>query len=249
MNQLQEYGEAIDFILDKIEAGQRLHIRSAGDLIAESILDGHIWWLSGTGHHSTALAEEAYFRAGGLMLAHMLWEPWASLPRRGIKGNPIENLPGYATRLLDRSLAEAGDVLMVISNSGRNVLPVEMAIEARKRGLKVISLSSIEYANSVDARHSSGKKLHETVDIALDNCGVLGDTVLEVEGLPVKLGPTSTIAGAAIINAVTICAIERMLDEGFAPPIYMSLNAPGADQWNQEHLERFSDRIHYQWGI
>lgn len=245
MKPLERWANCVRSLLDEIEQTQFANIRAAGELVAQSLLDGHTWWLYGTGHHSKELTQEAFFRAGGLALAHLLYDPWGTLPRRGTKGSPTENLEGYGTAMLDNSVVEAGDVLTVISNSGRTVLPVEMAIEARRRGLKVIGLLSVRYATSVEPRHPSGKRLHEVVDVVLDNCGVLGDTILEIEGLPVKVAPTSTIAGATIINAVTICAIERMIEEGVTPPVYRSGHMPGAEQWNRDLLEKWSDRIKY----
>ena len=108
-----------------------------------------------------------------------------------------ERLPGYARVLLDSYPITSHDVLLIVSNSGRNALPVEMAIEARERGIATIAITSLEHSRAVGARHASGLRLFEACDVVIDNCGVAGDAALELDGIgePVRVGPTSTRSG------------------------------------------------------
>ena len=133
--------------------------------------------------------------------------------------------------------------MLIISNSGINPSPVEMALEARKRGLFTVGLTSLEHSKSIDSRHSSGKKLNELVHVVLDNGGIYGDASVEVPGLKQKVGPLSTIAGAFILNILVGRVIEKMLEDGRTPPVLLSLNIEGSDVANEEVLAPYRGRL------
>ena len=102
----------------------------------------------------------------------------------------MERLEGYARIILDNCGIRPGDVLLIVSNSGRNAVPVEMALLARERGITAVALTSLAHSGSVPSRHSSGKRLFEVADIVIDNCGVVGDAALQVDGMSTNIGPT-----------------------------------------------------------
>lgn len=132
---------------------------------------------------------------------------------------------------------------MVISNSGINPVPVEVALEGKARGLTVIALTSVAHSRSVPPRHAAGKRLFEVADILLDNCGEPGDAAVQYEGLPARVGPTSLLTGAYIINSLVCAVVELFLTKGLPPPIYQSANVPGGDEHNRALEEKYRGRI------
>ena len=133
----------------------------------------------------------------------------------------------------------------MISTSGRNAVPIEMATAARARGLAVIALTSLDYSRSVASRHPSGEHLADVADIVLDNRAPAGDAVLELPGLPEKIAPCSGAVGAAMLHAVIVQAVANLMEQGIEPPVFLSGNLPEGDSHNQRLMNRYADRIHY----
>ena len=198
-------------------------IVQAGKVIADAIAQGGTLHIFGTGH-SHMLAEELYIRAGGLACVNAILEPSLMLHEDPARATELERQEGLAAEILVKHEMRAGDVLIVVSNSGRNPVPIEMALLAKERGLVVIALTSLVHSQAVASRHPSGRRLFEVADIVLDNGGDVGDAMLEVEGLPTKACPTSTVIGAAILNAVVAVIIEELLSMGVVPPVLVSSN-------------------------
>jgi uncharacterized phosphosugar-binding protein len=118
-----------------------------------------------------------------------------------------------------------------------------MALEAKRRGLFVIGLTSLAHSKAVPARHASGKRLFEVADLCLDNCGEEGDAAVAYAGWKGRVGPTSVVAGAFLMNRLLCSVVERYLSEGLPPPVYMSANLPGGDEHNRQLEERYRGRI------
>jgi uncharacterized phosphosugar-binding protein len=208
-------------------------IDAAARAVAEAIEKNKGYFLFGSGH-SGLIAREAFWRAGGLAPAIPIHDP--------LEGD-AERLPGYALRLLAHYDLEAGGVILIISNSGINPLPIEMALEAKARGLTVIAITCLDHASAVASRHPSGRKLHEAADIVIDTQGAAGDAVLEVPSVPGRVGPTSTILGAAIINAITVAAAGHLARRGLTPPVLVSSNLPEGDAHNAALVDRYRARL------
>src|SRR6185437_7579809 len=132
------------------------------------------------------------------------------------------------------------DVAILISNSGRNNVPVEMALELKTRGVKIIAITSVEQSRSSVPLHASGKRLFELADVTIDNCVPPGDALLTVPGLASRIAPSSTVAGAAIINSIVIEAVVETLRRGYEVPVLPSANLDGVtEQRLQELLSRY----------
>lgn len=118
-----------------------------------------------------------------------------------------------------------------------------MALEAKEKGLKVIALTSTEFTNDVTSRHVSGKKLIDIADVVLDNCGVSGDAVIEVEGFATKFGPTSSIIGFMILQSIIAQTISDLVKEGTEPSVWVSSNLDKGDDINKGHIKNYKNRV------
>lgn len=236
------YTAAVLSILDRIEETQGRALERAAEAIFQSLKRGGVLHVFGSGH-SIAVAQEAFHRAGGLVPVNLIQEAVLSpLAPPAVSGR-MERLPGVASILLDRHDVQPGEILVVVSNSGINAVPVEMAFEGKQRGLFVVALTSLAHSRGVPARHPSGKRLFEVADLCLDNCGEEGDAAVAYPGWAGKAGPTSVIAGAFLMNRLVCGVVERYRAEGLTPPIYVSANVPGGDEHNRHLEERYRERI------
>jgi len=219
-------------------------IREAGSLVAEVLRADRLVHVFGTGH-SHMLAEEGLYRAGGLAPVNAILESGLMLHEGAAVSTRLEKLPGYSPIVADKYGFEEGDLLIVISNSGVNAAPVEMALLAREAGLKVLAICSVAYSKSVESKPGVSARLYEIADLTLDNLGEPGDAVVEVDGTGLKVGPTSTVIGATLLNAVFVEATCTLAAEGVEPPVYRSSNMPGASEHNRRLVERFRGRIRH----
>src|SRR5262249_43493297 len=136
-----------------------------------------------------------------------------------------------------------GEVVVVVSNSGINPVPIELAAEAKKRGAKTIAITSADNYASAKSRHSSGKKLADVADLTVDSCVPVCDAMLEFEGLDARVAAASTALGAALMNAIVAQTTEELLATGHKPPVIVSMNVPGGDERNMELAERYGPRL------
>lgn len=229
-------------ILSKVEETQADNIADAAVLVSECLLNDGIVYTFGTGH-SHCVAEEVCWRAGCLVPIDAILEPSLTGHTQLVKSGATERLEGFSKIILDHRDLGEHDVMIVISNSGRNAAPIEMAMEARKRNLPVIAITSLEHSRGTRSRHSGGKKLYEVADVVIDNCAPLGDAVMRVEGLSQPMGPVSNISGATIIHAIMVQAAQNMLDKGVEPPVFMSGNLDGAEEYNAPFLKKYRGRV------
>jgi uncharacterized phosphosugar-binding protein len=236
------YHQAVMGLLDAIARSQAQSLERAAQAIFASLRAGGIFHVFGSGH-SHAMAEEAYHRAGGLVPVDAIQEVFLTplMPPR--TSGQLERIPGLAKIILDGHDLRPGEVLMVTSNSGINAVPVEVALEGKSRGLTVVALTSLHHSQGVPSRHASGKRLFEIADIVLDNCGEPGDAAVRYEGFQGRVGPTSLLAGAYIINSLACRVVELFLAQGLTPPVYLSANVPGGDEHNRELEARYRGRI------
>jgi uncharacterized phosphosugar-binding protein len=196
-------------------------------------MNGGILQTFGSGH-SYAAAIEIAGRAGGLIPAKAIEDRTMGM---------FEIVEGVGTRLMENAYADKNDCFVLISNSGRNPLSIEIAKYAKDRGCKIIVVTSLEVSKALTSRHSSGTMLYEYADAILDNRGVEGDSAISVEGLPVKVCGLSSIAADILLNSAVLEAIELMVSKGFIPPVYISENVDGGHEYNLKLKAKYADRI------
>ncbi len=214
-------------------------IAQVAPLIGAGIAQGGVVHTFGSGH-SELISREIIGRAGGLVCVTGIIDPTAGF---------IENLPGYGTRLVERYDRQyqlrAGETIIVISNSGKNGSPIDVALYAKAKGLTVVALTCLSMSRTTPSQHPSGRKLFECADHVLDNGGVPGDAIVELrEG--VSAGPTSTFIGCSVLNWLTLAVIDWLMIHGHTPPILLSQNLPGAIEHNRALAQKYQGRLSRQ---
>jgi uncharacterized phosphosugar-binding protein len=243
MNAYHRYYAAAKAQFDSVYSSQRTAILQAAEWLGDVLANDRWLYAFGTGH-SHMLAEEVFYRAGGLAHAAPMLDSSLMLHEKAIEATYVERREGYAAGLLKLYPIERGDMLIVASNSGRNAVPIELALLGRERGMKVVVVVNLRHCRAWPSRHSSGKSLADVGDVVIDNCGVPGDACLEMPGMPSLIGPTSSITGMFIINALIVQGIENALARGGPPEIYISSNSNG-DAHNNVLLEKYRSRIRH----
>ncbi|ARI76445.1 SIS domain-containing protein [Halobacillus mangrovi] len=241
---IQAYFDQVQALLEKAIDSQRNTLEEAAKHIVESIELGGIVHLFGTGH-SHMLAEEGFYRAGGLAAIRPIFIESLMLHEGAVRSSNLERQEGLAETFLKDEDIRPEDVLVVISTSGKNPVPVDVALWGKEKGAFIISLSSHHYTEQQSSRHNSGKYLSEIADIAIDNGSPIGDAVLKHEALPVPFSSTSTVVGAALMNAMFAEVIGVLADKGEEPPVFLSGNVEGAAEHNQKLMERYAHRIDF----
>jgi uncharacterized phosphosugar-binding protein len=239
----KEYFAAVRRILDQAEQTQQEALFQAAQVTAVCLMNGGMLHVFGTGH-SHILAEEIFFRAGGLVQIDAVLDPGLMLHLSALGSTALERLPGYAEIVLQRYDLRAGDILLVVSNSGRNSVPIEAAAYAKKQALTVIAMTSAGAYQGLASRHPSGKRLADLADVVIDTCVPEGDAALSLPGLPERIGPTSTIIGTALIQAYICETVQQMLAQGCKPKVLVSANVDGG-QDHQALFAEFSGRIRH----
>ncbi|MER0242063.1 SIS domain-containing protein [Streptomyces sp. HSW2009] len=222
-------------------------IAEAGALIADTVQAGGRLFAFGAGHSSLP-AQDVVYRAGGLALMNLLQVPGVIgvdvVP--ATLGSALERVDGLAGAVLDTSPAVAGDLLVIISLSGRNSLPVEMAQNARALGLKVIGVTSVAYATETKSRHASGTFLKDHCDLVLDSKIAVGDAELTADGVAAPFAPASTVVTSALMQAMLAAAAGELVARGIEPPLLRSGNVDGGHEWNGRVMTEYGDRIFYR---
>ena len=237
-----EYAHAVLTLLDAIDEQEVGKIIQAADVIADAVAQDGILYTFGTGH-SHIVAEDVAYRAGGLVPVDAILEAALTGHEKVRQSEFMERVEGIAKVILDYYTPTAHDAIVIISNSGRNAAPIEMAMEAHKRGMPVIAITSLAHSQGTTSRHSSGKKLYELADIVIDNHCVKGDAMIRMEGLPMPVGAGSGVTGLYILHTIIVQTIQTLLDRGIKPPVFMSGNLDGADLINIPLRERYKGRV------
>ena len=241
---MHQYIDQLQKLIQKVEQTQEENIKAAAALIAATIRNGGVLHVFASGH-SHMLMEEIFYRAGGLVPVNPIFEPSLMLHHGAAKSSSFERVEGIAGTILGQVETKPGEPIIIISNSGINAVPVEMAKEAGALGMKVIALTSLEASKNFASRHSSGKKLFEYAAVVLDNCVEYGDAIAGVDGLKQKMGPASTIVGAVILNSVMIETTKLLISWGMKVPVLMSSNIPGGSEYNAALIEEYKSRIRW----
>ncbi len=245
MTYTEKYFAHITELLGKVLETQQANIRKLAQKAFETSTNGGKLFFFGCSH-AGILPQEAFYRTGGLVTANPILPKGLTLDTVPVTDTTVlERKPEYAHVILDDTPIGAGDLLVIHSVSGRNGVPVEMAIEAKKRGIFTAAITNITTSSSCTSRHPSGLHLYEVCDLVLDNCGCIGDAAIPLEGFKGNTAATSTVTGAAIINSLCAEVVGLYVEAGLEPPVFMSANVDGGDEYNDKMLEKYKDVITY----
>lgn len=242
---ITEYLQTVQNLLRQVEETQQEAIEKAAGLFAQAAQSHKRIFAFGCSH-AGLVTQDLFYRSGGLAIINPLFAPGLMLDLRPVTmTSQMERVPDYGRMIVEQNEIVEGDVLLLHSVSGRNHVPIDMALEASRRKAATICLTNLNYSKESTSRHPSGKKLYELCDVVIDNCGCFGDAACQIDGLAQKFAPTSTAVGSAIVNAIAAGAIEMLLQQGQMPPIFLSANIEGGDQHNAQVMKQYRDCIRY----
>lgn len=233
-----EYSNKIVELLDSVCKSNESKIDEISTLLSKVIINDKIIHTFGSGH-SHIVGIELFARAGGLGNVNAILDPDILTSSGAVRGSKIEQLSGIADIIYDNHHIEQGDIMIIISNSGRNALPIEMAYRCKKEGIYCIGVSAIEQSSLMTSRHPSKKRLCEIVDCTLDIKTPAGDALLDIQGI--KTGPSSTIAATFLLNTIISESIKKAVESGYKPMVFQSQNVDGFS--NDDIYKHYENRI------
>ncbi len=245
MSVIDTFYTRITEILAESFEKERENLEKTAVLLADANEQGHSIFAFGC-NHAGLVTSELFYRTGGMVTVNPIAAKDMMLDSRPITNSSLEERKvGYGKEILEKMPIRPGDVLIIHSVSGRNAVPIDMAAAAKEHGMTVVVLTNLNTATSVTSRHPSGKMLHDYGDIVIDNHGDCGDASVALPGFPQKIASSSTVVGAALLNAAVARASEILLERGLEPPVFMSGNIDGGDAYNKKVIAAHKDNIFY----
>ncbi|MEG2020553.1 MAG: SIS domain-containing protein, partial [Oscillospiraceae bacterium] len=244
---MDAYFDEVCAIIKAIHTEEKDHILQCARIIANQVKKDKLIYIWGPGGHSNLAAMEIFFRAGGLMHVSAMLNQETMLTDGALKSMQVERLPGYGKIIVNDYGIKKDDLLIVVNAYGINAATIDAALTAKENGATVIGICSFKHAENTSpshvARHPSKKNLHEVADYAVDCKVQIGDAVIELPGFEQKIGALSTYANAYVLNSMVVEAINMLVNEGINPPVWRSGNAPGGDEWNNQFVSKFKDKV------
>lgn len=233
-----EYITLLQHRIDMLMARNEKELKTVIHLFADAIVNDRMIHILGTGH-SHMIGLEGFIRAGGLGNINAILDSAVTTSDGALRSSRLEKLPGLAAILWDEQPIQSGDLIVVVSNSGRNALPIEFAQIAREKGHRVIAITSLEQSMAYPSLHYSGQKLLDVADIVLDNCVPSGDGLCQINGR--VTGAFSTVAGVVLLNTIVVESQKQALAEHCTPLIFSSQNVDGFN--NDDVYAHFKGRL------
>ena len=247
---IQEYTDACTSIIQQIAKDEESKILAAAELLSDKVLEGRLINIYGAGGHSAIAAMEIFWRAGGLANINAMFPAGTNI----ISAYPTTaKVVGLAPYILNYYEVNQDDVLILVNFYGLNITAVDVALEAKARGVKLITVNAHKFAQKVPKdfiwRHPSKKNINELADIDIDNHVPYPDAILKVDGIPEEITPTATILTCFTLNLIMSETIRLIKEKGGSPEIWVSNNIPGCDEHNKPILEKYRHRIHHLYPV
>lgn len=245
MKSWQRYFEVMREVVEDVLNTQEADIMKAAEILTDTTKNNGIIHLFGSGH-SSLIAEDVFWRAATLANVHAIFESAVAGINEVTKTSKIEKLEGIGRIILEYNRALPPDAIICISNSGNNAATVDVALGAKERGVPVIAITNVTYADQLTTHHSSGKKLKDVADVVIDNCSLYGDAAVEIPGFSQKVGATSTIPVAFIVPALLVQTCENLVELGIQPDVYYNGHLAYEDPAIKLHNDALVDRYFYR---
>lgn len=241
------YLDTIKKNLDLVKEKQSDNILKAAKLMADAIENDKLINVYGGGGHTTLCMGEMFFRAGGLCNINPIMETGLSVFNQALKYLELERTVNYGSAIMKYYDLQEGDLLIIFHNIGINPATIDAAEEAKKKGAKIIAVSSTYWQDEMPKdhfiRHPNGKNLFDYADVCIDDFNPVGDAVVNIPGLSTPIAPISNIIDFYIIHALEIACVDECIKRGIEPPVWKSANEPGGDEYNRKNLEKYKARI------
>ena len=241
------YFKSILANLEEVNEKQEENIKKAASLMADAIENDRLISVYGGGGHTTLPLGEMFFRAGGLACINPCMETGLSVFNQALKYLELERTVNYGSSILKYYDLKEGDLLIIFHNIGINPATIDAAEEAKKRGVKIIAVSSSYWQDEMPEdhfiRHPNKKNLFDYADVCIDDYNPVGDAVVNVPGLDTPIAPTSNIVDFYIAHLLEIECVHQCIERGITPPVWSSANTPGGDEKNAAYLAKYRPRI------
>lgn len=245
MKAWEKYFEVEKQVVDKVMEVNKDAIIKAAQILAETTEKGGLIYGFGTGH-SHLVVDDAFWRAATPANYAALLEHSATGNTEITKSYAVENTYGIGRIIVDYNRITPDDCMIIISNSGNNIAPVDAAIRAKEKGIQVIAITAVEYSNYLTTKHKDGLKLKDVADVVLDNCCIIGDAAVEIEGFPMKVGSVSTIPNIFLQNAILTQMVENLVQKGIQPDVYYNGHMAFMNEGFADHNDRLVDKYFYR---
>ena len=245
MKSWQRYFTIMQAVVENVLNTQEDNMAKAAKILASTTKNEGIIHLFGSGH-SSLIAEDVFWRAATLANVHAIFESAVAGINEVTKTSKIEKLEGIGQVIVEYNRVLPPDAIICISNSGNNAATVDVALAAKERGVPVIAITNVTYADQLTTHHSSGKKLKDVADVVIDNCSLYGDAAVELDGFPQKVGATSTIPAAFIVPALLVQTCENLLEDGVQPDVYYNGHLAYEDPNIKLHNDALVDKYFYK---
>lgn len=241
------YYESLLKNFKQVNETQTENIQKAAKLMSDAIANDRLISVYGGGGHTTLCMGEMFFRAGGLACINPIMETGLSVFNQALKYLELERTVNYGSAILKYYDLKEDDVLIIFHNIGINPATIDAAEEAKKRGVKIIAVSSTAWQTEMPEdhfiRHPNKKNLFDYADVCIDDFNPVGDAVVNVSGLDTPIAPVSNIIDFYIAHLLEIETVKQCTERGITPPVWSSANTPGGDEKNAAYLEKYKPRI------
>ncbi|MBS6373035.1 MAG: sugar isomerase domain-containing protein [Erysipelotrichaceae bacterium] len=245
MKAWENYFKTMQDVVSTVLETQGEAIMKAAEILADTTEKGGIIYGFGTGH-SHLVTDDAFWRAATPANYCALLEQSATGSFEITKSYYVENTYGIGKLIVDYHRITPDDCMIIISNSGNNIAPVDAAIRAREKGIPVIAITAVTYSDFLKTKHKDGVKLKDVADVVLDNCSLIGDAAVDIEGFPMKVGSTSTIPNVFLQNAVLTQMVELLVQRGFEPDVYYNGHMAFMDENCADHNDKIVDKYFHR---
>jgi uncharacterized phosphosugar-binding protein len=230
----EQYLEKSRSIINRIEQ-QKAEIKKAAEWFAETILAGRMVHVFGSGH-SRIMVEEMWPRYGSFPGFNPIVELSLTYHNNVVGANGqrqamfLENVQGLADRILRNFALDKKDTALIVSSSGCNIVPIEMAELFQKNGIKTVVLVTSAHLKASSSKRADGKKLTDFADLILDTGAPAGDSMISIDGLETPVSPGSTVGGIIIVNSIKAEVAKLLTEAGQPPKVLTAACVVGAEK-------------------